>query len=265
MNLFTCFPEGKFKVLTLSYDDGKEADRRLVGLLNRYGIRGTFHLNSGLFDTPGRIPREEIAPLYRGHEISAHTLTHPTIARSPREELVRQVMEDRRNLEAIAGYPVRGLSYPNGSYNRRIIEALPGMGIEYARTVNSTGTFALPENFLEWDPTCHHNHNLLERTEEFLALTKKQYLFMMYVWGHSYEFDNDGNWDMIESFCRLAGRRDDIWYATNQEIVDYFRVLDNLKFSADCSFVYNPSARDAWLARGDEVIPVPGGEQVSLI
>ena len=47
-NIFICFPEGKHKVLTMSYDDGRVEDRRLVGIFNRYGIKGTFHLNSGL-------------------------------------------------------------------------------------------------------------------------------------------------------------------------------------------------------------------------
>jgi hypothetical protein len=31
----------------MSYDDGRTQDRRLVALFNRFGIRGTFHLNSG--------------------------------------------------------------------------------------------------------------------------------------------------------------------------------------------------------------------------
>ena len=88
------------------------------------------------------------------------------------------------------GYPVRGLSYPNGSYSKEIINALPSLGIRYARTVTSTMSFAMPENFLEWNPTCHHNKNLLELGQQFVDLFKKQYLYMMYVWGHSYEFTN---------------------------------------------------------------------------
>mgnify|MGYP000413655474 FL=1 len=109
--IYTCFPGGKHKVLTMSYDDGKLEDRRLVSIFNKYGIKGTFHLNSGLeMDT--RIPTSEYQELYKGHEVSCHTLTHPTIARCPMEQVVSQVLDDRKNLEAIMGYPVRGLSYP---------------------------------------------------------------------------------------------------------------------------------------------------------
>jgi peptidoglycan/xylan/chitin deacetylase (PgdA/CDA1 family) len=124
-----CFPEGRHKVLTMSYDDGKFADRRLVQLFNQYGIRGTFHINSGLFETPGRIPEGEIAELYQGHEVSAHTLTHPTIARCGKEQIVQEVFEDRKRLEGIVGYPVRGMSYPNGSHNPLIREMLPYLGL----------------------------------------------------------------------------------------------------------------------------------------
>jgi peptidoglycan/xylan/chitin deacetylase (PgdA/CDA1 family) len=260
------FPHGKFKVLTLSYDDGRNADRRLVQLMNDYGIKGTFHLNSGLFGAKDRVSREDIAELFRGHEISAHTVTHPTIARCPKEQLVHEIMEDRMELESIAGYTVRGMSYPNGSFNKAIKEILPMLGIEYSRVTESTGGFGMPDDWHEWKPTCHHyrNRNLLQLTESFLAANKSQYLYMMYVWGHSYEFDNDNNWELIETFCARAGRRDDIWYATNIEIVDYVKSFHRLQFSASRSFVYNPSASPVWIQANGKIVEIGGGSQVQL-
>ncbi|MCK0472278.1 polysaccharide deacetylase family protein [Halalkalibacter sp. APA_J-10(15)] len=258
------FPEGKHKVLTISYDDGKGADRRLVSLFNQYGLKGTFHLNSGLMGIDDRIAIDEVTELYEGHEISAHTVTHPTIARSPKEQLIEEVMNDRKALESVTGYTVRGLSYPNGSYNQMIKELLPHLGIEYARTVHSTGTFSMPDDFLEWNPTCHHNHHLMKFAKEFISLHKQQYLYMLYVWGHSYEFDNDKNWDMIESFCKLIGGREDIWYATNIDIIDYLKAFRNLKFSAGSQFVFNPNARSVWLNVDSTIYEIKGGEQVRL-
>lgn len=41
------------------------------------------------------------------------------------------------------------------------------------------------------------------------------------MWGHSYEFENNNNWDILKNFCKTAGGREDIWYATNIEICDY--------------------------------------------
>jgi hypothetical protein len=88
---------------------------------------------------------------------------------------------------------------------------------------------------------------------------------MFYVWGHSFEFDDDDNWNIIEDFAEFIGGRDDIWYATNIEIVDYNEAFANLQFSADNSFVYNPTATDVWLSVNDgPAICVPAGNQMDL-
>lgn len=262
--IFKCFPNGKFKALTMSYDDGKLPDRKLISIFNKYGIKGTFHINSGLIGTENRLSEDDIKTLYLGHEIAAHTLTHPTLARCPDSEIVRQILEDRKKLEEITGYTVRGLSYPNGSYNNSIKELLKHLGIEYSRIVGNTDSFALPTDFYSWEATCHHNHNLMEHAKEFVSLNKKQYLYLMYVWGHSYEFEKDNNWNLIEDFCSYVSDKDDIWYATNIELVDYKHVLDNLKFSAKSNFVYNPSAKSAWITVDGEVVELKGGSQIKL-
>ncbi|RTE11336.1 polysaccharide deacetylase family protein [Paenibacillus whitsoniae] len=263
-NILLCFPSGRHKVLTLSYDDGNVADRKLVEILNRYGLRGTFHLNSGLLDTGERISAAEVRSLYQGHEVSAHTLTHPTIERCPNEQIVYEVIEDRKRLEKLVGYTVRGMSYPNGSYNKRIQNLLPQLGIEYSRIVGSSGHFGMPNDWMAWQSTCHHNNRLLEHAETFVDLHKTQYLYLMYVWGHSYEFDREGNWSLIEQFCERIGGRDDIWYATNMEIVDYMKAYDQLQFAADRSFVYNPTAQSVWLSVDGRHVEVPGGKQIEL-
>ena len=54
------FPEGKDKALTFSYDDGNIADKRLVSIFNNYGLKATFHLNSGMLDGKGFIKKKEI-------------------------------------------------------------------------------------------------------------------------------------------------------------------------------------------------------------
>lgn len=264
MKIYKCFPEGKHKVLTLSYDDGKLQDRQLIEILNRYGIKGTFHINSGLTDMDIRIKPDEFRDLYKGHEVACHTLNHPTIARCPMEAVINEVLEDRKNLENIMGYPVVGLSYPNGSYNKQIEDILPALGIKYSRIVGDSDSFDLPDNLYEWKATCHHNHNLIENATRFVETTKKQYLYLMYVWGHSYEFDRDDNWSLIEEFCELVGGKDDIWYATNIEIVRYLEVLDRLEFGANNDYVYNPSADSAWISIDNVPKEIPGGQIVRL-
>ena len=261
--IYTCFPEGKHKVLTMSYDDGRLEDRRLLEIMNAYGIRGTFNLNGGLRGED-RIPVEEYKGLYDGHEIACHTYLHPTIARCPIEQVMREILEDRRALEKVMGYPVQGLAYPNGSFNQEIINMLPATGIKYARTTFSTDGFDMPENWYRWNPTCHHNGALLERGKAFTDLYKKQYLYMMYVWGHSYEFTQMDNWNVMEAFCRMTGNRGDIWYATNIEITNYMEDAARLRFGVDADFVYNPGAQSVWLEVDQKIMEIRAGESKSL-
>ena len=287
LKIYKSFPGGKHKVLTMSYDDGKLDDRKLVAIFNKYGIRGTFNLNSGLIDQEIRIKPDEWVDLYKGHEVATHTATHPTIDRCPTIEIVEEILNDRKFLESIMGYPVRGHAYPNGSYSPRVERILKDLGIKYARIVGDeyaatylakqvqadtnfqilgdANGYSFPTNFYEWKATCHHNHNLLGFGNDFKDLKKKQYLYMMYVWGHSFEFTRDNNWNVIEEFCQTMADSDDIWFATNIEIVDYMETYDKLQFAADLSFVYNPSFSSAWITiNNDKVMEIKGGEMTKL-
>ena len=49
------FPNGKLKALTLSYDDGVEQDIKFVEILNKYGLKCTFNLNSGKYAPEGKV------------------------------------------------------------------------------------------------------------------------------------------------------------------------------------------------------------------
>lgn len=261
MKLYLCFPEGKAKALTMSYDDGKWADERLVELFNRHGIRGTFNLNYGLMERPERIDKDRIRQLYEGHEVATHTMTHPTIARCPLTETAKEVLEDRIGLESLVGYPVRGHAYPNGSYNEEVKTLLGSLGIAYGRTAMwESGSMELPTDPMEWNGTCHHNYHLMDYARTFAEFQKKQYLKCLYVWGHSYEFDRDDNWGLMEEFCAYMGGREDIWYATNIEIIDYMEAGRRLQYGAAGDFVYNPSARTVWISVDDVPLAVAGGQ-----
>lgn len=264
--IYYCYPQGRAKALTMSYDDGRQQDRRLLDIFNQYGIKGTFNLNYGLMENENRIGREEIAALYKGHEVATHTSTHPTIARCPLTGVAEEILEDRRGLEELVGYPVRGHAYPNGSYSEEIKDLFHKLGVAYARIVPCRADYELPADPMEWYPTCHHNDpQLMDKAEFFAGFAKKQYLKLMYVWGHSYEFDDRDNWGVIEEFCKYMGGREDIWYATNIEIIDYMEVLKRLKFTADNRRVFNPSAQSAWLQVNDgKIVEVKGGTFTDL-
>ncbi len=257
------FPGGKNKVLTFSYDDNVIYDRRLIGIFNKYRIKGTFHCNSGKFDTKDHLTKKEAIEVYQGHEISCHSRTHPFLTDLPSEMILSEILEDRKCLESIAGYPVRGMSYPYGAWSQRVIDALTQAGIVYSRTINNTEWFDLPADFRLWHPTCHHKSvKMDEIIGKFLKAWCSKHMYQLYIWGHSYEFENDKNWQLIEDICgKLSGQKD-VWYATNIEIYDYMTALRSLQWSADSSMVRNPSADSVWIMVDDAPVEIGGGKRM---
>lgn len=273
------YPGGRRKALVLSYDDGVTQDRRLVDVLNRHKLKGTFHLNSGLFGTEYRIDASEVRELYAGHEVSVHSVTHPGLANCTRAEVMREIREDRRALEALVGYPVRGMSYPFGSYNDMVIDVLREEGIEYARTVEDTDDFSLPDNPLMWHPTTPHfgspeyDGMIAARTQasfdQFDAIVERflqtDDVALLYAWSHSWEFDGEGvdYWARLEDFFTQVAI-DTVWSATNIELVDYLNAYRALRFSLEKTAVQNTSARTVWLDVDGRTVEVAPGATVCL-
>ena len=76
----------------------------------------------------------------------------------------------------------------------------------YSRTTKTTYKFGFPENWLLLHPTCHHNYENLEELIKNFVETPNRWgnAEMFYLWGHSYEFDNNDNWDVIDKFAEYA-------------------------------------------------------------
>lgn len=260
------FPEGKKRALTFSYDDGMIFDRRLVDIFDRYHLKATFHLNSGRLGMSGEeeyVKEDEIEDLYEGHEVSGHMVNHPYPLQLNGMRLLNEALEDRRKLEELSGYIIRSMSYPYGDFSDDMITVLKAAGIEYSRTVNSTGSFSLPADFLKWNPTCHHNdaHRYVDR---FLNPYGYEELMLFYIWGHSFEFDRENTWDMMEGLCKKLSGNDDIWYATGIEIKDYVSAMRSLISNVEETVLYNPSAITLYIGINGEVRTILPGEKIRL-
>ena len=48
MHIYMRFPGGRQKAFTLSYDDGVRQDKRLAAIFNKYGLKCTFNVNTGM-------------------------------------------------------------------------------------------------------------------------------------------------------------------------------------------------------------------------
>lgn len=264
-NITWLYPQGRTRAVTFSYDDGQIYDREVIKRLNHYGMKGTFNLCTDYAANPANtrhLRLEEFAELYKGHEAAVHCPHHPFLDRVNKAQVLAEVMEDRRILEKIFGYPVIGMAYPFGTWNGMVIDELKAAGIVYSRAVASTNNFNLPQNWLEWTPTCHHSC-AMALMDRFKNCSYAMSLF--YIWGHSYEFNDANNWELLDEICEALPKDDKTWYATNGEIYAYVESMRSLIFTADLSRVYNPTAREIWFCVNDERISsVKPGELLDI-
>lgn len=270
------FPEGKCKALTFSYDDGVKADLRLLKIFEKYGIKGTFNLNSRLFDCEnwhGRMDEEQTYNAFcdGGQEIALHGARHIFLNKVPLPEAVREVVDNREYLEEKFGKIVRGMAYAYNGFNGDIKRVLADLGVAYARTTKSTYDFKIPTDWLELAPSCHHNEKeLLPLADRFFGQSpaaefKHREPWLFYVWGHSYEFDDENNWEIIENLCMRANEnRNEIWFATNIEIYEYVQAFNRLVFSLDGERAYNPSAVSVWLELRGMTYKIVAGQTVTF-
>ena len=228
--------QGKKKAVTFSFDDGVHQDVRLIEILNKYGLKGTFNLNSAYLGCKGKLERNgrvvghykvgptEVKSVYAGHEVAVHTLAHPNLTELEEETIVYQVERDRLTLSELAGYEVVGMAYPCGGVNNddRVADIIKRRtGVKYSRTVISTGNFDLQENLYRFNPSVYYTDEkaLFELGEKFINLkTDRPQIF--YIWGHSYEMDAEYiSWEKFEEFCKFISGKSDIFYGTNREVL----------------------------------------------
>ncbi len=268
------FPNWKNKAVTLSYDDGTQNDKRLVEILNRYGLKCTFNLNAGrLGKNTWNMSEADVLALFKDspHEVAAHGFKHFSLTEVDSAAAVNDVIEDRKALEKLFGRVIKGMAYANGSVDDKVVEILKQCGISYARTTVSTENFNMTDDWLKMPATCHHkNPRLMELAKQFVEGKEPTYFWaknpkLFYLWGHSFEFANDDNWEVIEEFAKYIGGREEIWYATNGEIYEYAKAFERLEFSADFKRVYNPSVKEVFFVTADDKnVSVKAGETVEI-
>lgn len=228
--------DGKKKAVTFSYDDGVLQDIRLIKLFDKYKLKATFNLNSQLLGKKGRLMRKgvwvnhnkiqeaDVKYIYENHEVAAHTLTHPNLTQLTDCDIIQQVETDRKNLERLTGKKVVGMAYPGGgiNYNKHVVQVIKAhTGIKYARTTNIAENFNLQSHLYEFRPHVYHVMNMEElfTTGKRFLEEKEEQEKILYVWGHSYEFDIANTWGKFEEFLEMISGRENIFYGTNSQVL----------------------------------------------
>lgn len=277
-SVFLRYPEGRAKAVTFSYDDGVPQDKRLASIFDKYGMKGTFN-----FCAYNNFSDEEINEIFlsKGHEIAVHGEFHRANGNTRPIEGIREVLNCRLDLEKKCKRIIRGMAYPDtgirvmgnfGTYEG-IKNYLKELDIVYARTLGGDNKdFRLPDDFHAWMPSVHHsNPQVMEYVDEFIKLDistntyhARRFPRLLYIWGHSFEFDGQNNWELIEEICQKLSGREDFWYATNIEIYEYVEAYKRLVYSADGHRVYNPTLIDLWIDVDGKLYSIKSGETILI-
>lgn len=226
---------GKKKAVTFGFDDGTTQDVRLVELLNKYGLKATFFLNSaqfglfwelkceGIFVSHRKIQASQVKDLYQGHEVAGHTLAHVNLTRVNDDEVVHQVQQDVDSLSELCGYEVVGMGYPGGNFDSRVSKVIKERtSVKYARTAKWTKDCSViqKDGLEEYHPTEYIMRSYLESfVQEFLENDSDKPQLLNIV-GHSYELDTPTmNWERFENLCKMLAGRKDVFYGTNKDVL----------------------------------------------
>lgn len=264
------FPGGKRIAVTFSFDDGPKSDKRVADAFNSWGMKATFNLNSGRLtaaksgdgDEMGPLDAASVRSVFAGHEAAVHTVSHPSLNKITSDEIVAQVYDDRRALEDLVGYPVRGMAYPYGAYDTRVIEIVRTLGICYSRTTENSDTPFPPSEPLAWPATMHQydasQGDVPARFNRLYDNPRSSNVF--FVWGHTWEFGRRDDWQGIERLFKPLSGHSDCWYCTNIELFDYEAARRRMVIAANRQSAYNPSAIPVTVSVDDKLVEVGPGE-----
>jgi len=242
-------------LISTSWDDGHALDLRLVELLDRYGLRGTFYIARDYLHP--RLSEAHLRDMAQRHDIGAHTLSHPTLTDIPLAQARDEIRGGKAWLEDVLGQPVRCFCYPRGARNEALQAEVVAAGYQAARAVTVHQTqvgpryamattlqvYPLPLRPLPgiapwrgWRTRlvplgqarqAQRQHGLpllalrawLPWAESWLEAAQAQG-GIFHLWGHSWEIEQYGQWAALEALLRRlqasAGRA-----VLNHELVEW--------------------------------------------
>jgi peptidoglycan-N-acetylglucosamine deacetylase len=232
--------------VTTSWDDGHILDHRLAALLDAYGLRGTFYVAPRNVELPRqeRLRTRDLQILARQFEIGGHTLTHLRLTSLPDAVARKELVEGKDSLEQVIGVPLRCFCYPGGQYSDQHPAMVREAGFELARTARRGVTGLSPR--YETHTTVHAYRHLVDGPAairlaggnlkkagqiywnwDVLATTMFDQVLttrgVFHLWGHSWEIEQNKDWDRLERVLSYIGNRSNVKYLDNGELADIAR------------------------------------------
>jgi len=241
-------------IITTSWDDGHVLDLKVADLLDKHGLTGTFYIARQYLDE--RMTDIQLRGLSQGHELGAHTLTHPTLTDIDDTQAREEIIGSKSWLEDVIGKSVTSFCYPKGIYTAIHRDIVQDAGYSMARTV-------VPYQFTVNDPfqmpTTLHVYPFPLRPIKglrgfrtrlqpirrfmpqrsrlnvpFTALTSwtslakalldeaQQQDGIWHLWGHSWEIEKFDMWSQLDDILAIASTYQ-AYAKTNTETISFER------------------------------------------
>jgi peptidoglycan/xylan/chitin deacetylase (PgdA/CDA1 family) len=223
----------KGKYVTISVDDGHPTDLRTVDLLHKYGLKATFYIPGANAERVVMKP-SEVREIDRQFEVGSHTINHLRLTRLPAQEAWRQISDGKKLSEDTLGHEVVSFCYPGGKFNQRVEKQVAEAGFLAGRTCRYFLN-DYPKNPFSWDISTYANtypayvqvrHCFLEYNfagaYKYLTTFKARVPWaaqficaledvsrnggMAHLYFHSWEIDQNGEWDVLESLFKAIGQ-----------------------------------------------------------
>lgn len=123
------------KPVVLTFDDGYVDFYTIVyPLLKKYDMRATLFVLTGAVDqNPNFLTWKQLEELRDyGIEIGAHTVTHPDLTAISSEEVEKELLTSKRELETRLGIKVDFFAYPTGYHNSQVVTQVQEAGFKGA-------------------------------------------------------------------------------------------------------------------------------------
>ena len=213
--------------ITTSWDDGHPTDFRIVELLAKYDLRGTFYIPKvAETETMGEAQIRRIAST---QEVGAHTLNHVYLPEVDEATADREIVESRKWLESVLGDECRMFCFPRGKFTSHHLVTAAEAGYTGVRTTEmlsmqpprrTHGIWEMPTTVEAYPHTSYTlMRNILKRRAggNFLNLLRNrkqldwpvlaQTLFdqtrsangVFHLWGHSWEIEEFDLWGPLEA------------------------------------------------------------------
>jgi peptidoglycan/xylan/chitin deacetylase (PgdA/CDA1 family) len=130
-SVFARLPARADTIVSLTFDDNTSGHATAAQILNQYGMKGTFYVNSARIGTSSAyLTLNQLRSIAAsGHEIAGHTLNHLNLTQQSAAEARRQVCDDRAQLQAWGFNPV-SFAYPFGAFNGSVQDIVEDCGFD---------------------------------------------------------------------------------------------------------------------------------------